>query len=369
MMTGMLTLSVIAVFAQHKKTEDFKLSGSVAPHALGLAYLYYEKDGTIKLDSAAVAGGKFTIVGRIQGPVFARLVFRPSSTDSSRPRILSFYLEPGTVSISSTDTLKNVLVSGSKSDHDFLPIRKDLMAYTAKLSVLNYEARQYQATLDTTGVKAVRSKMNKLEEDFKNETYRKFVEQNPASPVSLYALDQVAGSFLSPAEIEPLFNKLSPQVRNSKAGKDFAEKIETAKTSSQGGYLPDFSQPDASGKIVSLYSFKGKYVLVDFWASWCLPCRQENPSLVKAFHAYKDKGFTILGVSLDKNKESWLKAIEVDKLDWMQVSDLKYWDNEVAKKFDIRFVPQNILLDPSGKVIGRNLHGDALMTALADVIK
>jgi peroxiredoxin len=172
---------------------------------------------------------------------------------------------------------------------------------------------------------------------------------------------------LNPEDIEPLFNKLSQQVRNSKAGKDFAEKIETAKASSQGGYLPDFSQPDTSGKIVRLSSFRGKYVLVDFWASWCLPCRQESPSLVKAFHTYKDKGFTILGVSLDKNKESWLKAVKLDKLDWTQVSDLKYWNNDVAKKFDIRFVPQNILLDPSGRVIGRNLHGDELDKALAAI--
>jgi peroxiredoxin len=367
MIMGMLTLLTITALAQHKKTGDFKLSGSVAPHASGLAYLYYEKDGTIRLDSTDVADGKFTFAGQVEGPVFARLVFRPSFTDTARPRILSFYLEPGMVSVSSADTLKNVVVSGSKSDRDFLPIRKALMTYTAKLGVLNDEARQYQAAQDTAGIKTVRSKMDELEKGFKNDTYRKFLEQNPASPVSLYALDQVAGSYLNPEDIEPLFNKLSQQVRNSKAGKDFAEKIETAKASSQGGYLPDSSQPDTSGKIVRLSSFRGKYVLVDFWASWCLPCRQESPSLVKAFHTYKDKGFTILGVSLDKSKESWLKAIALDKLDWTQVSDLKYWSNDVAKKFDIRFVPQNILLDPSGRVIGRNLHGDELDKALAAI--
>jgi peroxiredoxin len=366
-LTGMLTLLTIMVLGQQKKADNFILSGSIAARASGMAYLYYEKDGTIRLDSTDVANGKFKIAGQVAGPVFARLVFRPSATDTTRPRILSFYLEPGIVSVSSADTLKNVVVSGSESDHDFLPIRKALTIYTAKLGVLNHEARQYQAAQDTAGLKTVRSKMDELEEDFKNDTYRKFVEQNPASPVSLYALDQVAGNYLNPEEIEPLFNKLSPRVRNSKAGKDFAEKIRTAKASSPGGYLPDFSQPDTSGKIVRLSSFRGKYVLVDFWASWCLPCRQESPSLVKAFHTYKDKGFTILGVSLDKNKESWLKAVKLDKLDWTQVSDLKYWNNDVAKKFDIRFVPQNILLDPSGRVIGRNLHGDELDKALAAI--
>ena len=366
---GMLTLFTLTAFGQERNADNFKVSGSIAPHASGRAYLYYEKDGTIKLDSTDVVDGRFKIAGQVEGPVFARLVFRPSSKAIERPRILNFFLEPGMVGVSSSDTLKNVTVFGSKSDNDFVPIRKALTAYTAKLSVLNQEARQYQAANDTAGIKVVRKKMDKLEEDFKNATYRKFAEQQLESPVSLYALDQVAGDYLNIEEIEPLFNNLSPQIRNSKAGREFAKKIETVKVTSQGSYLPDFSQPDTLGKSVSLSSFKGKYLLVDFWASWCMPCRAENPRLVKAFNTYKDKGFTILGVSLDKSRESWLKAIRVDKLHWTHVSDLKYWDNEVAKKFNIRFVPQNILLDPSGKIIARNVHGDELDKALAEIFK
>ena len=366
---GMLTLLTLTALGQEQKIDNFKISGSIAPHACGRAYLYYEKDGTINLDSTDVVDGKFKIAGLVEGPVFARLVFRPSSTAIDSPPILNFFLEPGIVSVSSSDTLKNVTVSGSKSDNDFVPIRKALMTYTAKLSVLNQEARQYQAANDTAGIKTVRKKMDKLEADFKNETYRKFAEQHLASPVSLYALDQVAGNYLNIEKIEPLFNNLSPQIRHSKAGREFAKKIETVKTTSQGSYLPDFSQPDTSGNLVSLSSLKGKYLLVDLWASWCMPCREENPRLVKAFNTYKDKGFTILGVSLDKSRESWLKAIRVDKLHWTHVSDLKYWDNDVAKKFNIRFVPQNILLDPSGKIIARNLHGDELDKALAEIFK
>ena len=366
---SILPLLTLTALAQQKKKDNFKLSGSIAPYASGTAYLYYEKEGTIKTDSTEVVNGRFKMTGKVEGPVFARLIFSPSSTVAVRSARLSFYLEPGTVSISSADTLKNVTVSGSKSDIDFLPIRQALMIYNSKLSLLNQEARQYQAAKDTAGITKVRRKMNKLEEDLKNDTYRKFVEQYLASPVSLYALNEVAGNYLNPEEIEPLFNKLSLQVRNSKAGRDFAEKIATTKASLPGGYLPDFLQPDTSGNLVRLSSFKGKHTLVDFWASWCMPCREENPGLVKAFHAFKDKGFTILGVSLDKNKESWLKAIHVDKLCWTQVSDLKYWNNDVAKKFDIRFIPQNILLDPFGKIIARNLRGDELNKTLAEIFK
>lgn len=365
----MLTLLTITAVAQQKKMDDFKLSGSIAPNANGKVYLYYEKDGELKADSGKVADGKFVLAGQLAEPVFARLSFQPADPSIKRLNILNFYLEPGNLKISSMDSLKNVIVSGSKSDQDFLPIRKALMAFNAKLSGLNQEARKYQAAKDSANVNIVISKMNKLEEDLKNDTYRKFVKQHPASPVSLYALSQVAGYYLNPEAIEPLFKSLAPKVRNLRAGNAFADKIKVAKATLAGHIMPDFSQADTSGKLVSLSSLKGKYVLVDFWASWCVPCRAENPNLVKAFNIYKNKGFTILGVSLDKNKESWLKAIHVDGLYWTQVSDLKYWDNDIAKKFNIRSIPQNILLDPAGKIIARNLRGDELNKTLTEIFK
>jgi peroxiredoxin len=131
----------------------------------------------------------------------------------------------------------------------------------------------------------------------------------------------------------------------------------------------DFTQNDTTGKPVSLASFKGKYVLVDFWASWCAPCRAENPNVVKAYQKYKDKGFTVLGVSLDgeSTKIAWLKAIDKDGLAWTQVSDLKGWKNEVAKLYDVKSIPQNFLIDPNGVIVGKNLRGDELNKKLASI--
>jgi peroxiredoxin len=136
-----------------------------------------------------------------------------------------------------------------------------------------------------------------------------------------------------------------------------------------GNPILEFSQNDASGKPVSISSFKGKVVLVDFWASWCGPCRAENPNVVKAYNAFKDKGFDILGVSFDSSKDKWLAAVEKDKLAWTHVSDLKGWSNAVGQKFGIRSIPQNFLLDKEGKIIAKNLRGEDLYAKLEEILK
>jgi len=131
----------------------------------------------------------------------------------------------------------------------------------------------------------------------------------------------------------------------------------------------DFTQPDANGNTISLSSFKGKYVLVDFWASWCAPCRKESPNLVKAYEKYRSKNFEILGVSLDQNKEKWLKAINDDHYTWTQVGDIKGWENAAAREYGIQGIPFNVLLDPNGVIIARNLRGEALEKKLEEILK
>jgi peroxiredoxin len=203
------------------------------------------------------------------------------------------------------------------------------------------------------------------------EVMRKFIADNPKSFMSLAALGSLNNSSSDPYEIEKIYNTLSPELRATEGGVSFRQVLDIAKTTAIGSIAPDFTQADTTGKPVTLSSLRGKYVLIDFWASWCGPCRQENPNVVKVYNQYKARNFTIIGVSLDREdgKAAWLKAIKDDGLTWTQVSDLKYWANQAGILYKVASIPQNYLLDPTGKIIAKNLRGADLEAKLAEVLK
>jgi peroxiredoxin len=226
---------------------------------------------------------------------------------------------------------------------------------------LNKLYSEFYKNKNQQGMDSLDAEFDKLTE-IKNIKNKKYLEEHPSSPIAMFVFMQFAGYDINADVVEPVFLALADKWRNGPAGKEMAERIEVAKKTGIGKMAMDFTQNDTLGNPVSLSSFKGKYVLIDFWASWCGPCRQENPNVVKAFNNYKEKGFTVLGVSLDQPnaKDKWMKAIHDDNLTWTQVSDLKFWKNEVAVQYGIQAIPQNFLIDPQGKIIGKNLRGEAL---------
>lgn len=195
-----------------------------------------------------------------------------------------------------------------------------------------------------------------------------FINANPRSIVSAYVLYRNFSYRLSSDEIDRNLSLLDPSLRQTQYASELRKLSDILRTVEPGKKAPDFTLNDPQGQPVKLSDHRGKYLLVDFWASWCGPCRRENPNLVKAWQKYKDKGFDVFGVSLDRKKENWVKAIKDDQLSWTQVSDLKFWNSEAAKLYGVRAIPSNVLLSPDGTIIAKNLTGEALHLKLEELL-
>jgi peroxiredoxin len=365
---ALASLPAIA-FAQAGK---FAIQGSIGTlNAPAKVYLRYAVDNKVMTDSAELKNGKFELSGpaKAEGVTSAYLMLNTKGTGPSYDDYKQIYLETGTITVTGTDALNSAKVAGTKTNNE-----KSKYDEATKPVSAGYEALEAKAKAATDEVKnseAFQKEIHKTEKGIELQSKqidKKFVQQNPDSYLSIDLLQSLAYSTDYP-ELAPLYDALSPKVKESPGAKKFAETLPKLKSVAIGATAPEFAEADSTGKIVSITSFRGKYVLIDFWASWCGPCRAENPNVVEAYNRYKNQKFTIVGVSLDQptGRAKWLAAIKKDGLDWTQLSDLKFWNSQTAGLYGVRAIPQNFLLDPNGKIIAKNLRGDDLNDKLAEL--
>lgn len=341
----------------------FTINGTVEGYDSGAVFLKKRVTGEwIDVDSTESAQGKFSLKGKIEAPEMYYIFFGEERKRSS------LFVENSDIIFSvKTEDLRNPDVKGSKAQDAYKQFTDEIKSFEDKLKNLYQEYMAAQKDDNKELLAQIDSTYEVISDD-KTTFVKNYIGTNNKSVATPYILYRELSSSIEVNELDSLFKLMDASLSTSPYYIIVDDKIKVLRNVEIGKKAPDFTLNDTLGNPISLSSLKGQYVLIDFWAAWCRPCRAENPNNVKLYAKYHNKGFEILGVSFDKTREEWVKAINKDGLTWAQVSDLKGWDSAAGKLYGVSGIPHTVLLDKEGVIIAKNLRGEELNEKIAELL-
>ncbi|QBA64111.1 TlpA disulfide reductase family protein [Muriicola soli] len=325
---------------------------------------YGENNQLITIDSAKVKEGSFVFKGSpVESPELHYIFFGRGQEN------IPVIVENGEIEIKAQrDSLSFAKIGGTLQNELFYDFLKGSRVLSRKASSMNQDMRVAQGNRDTVSMNALREEYFELMDEAKGYELD-YVKENPNAVVSALIIYRILSTKAKPnTEVQELFDALTPEIKTSKAGLKIKETLENEANTSIGSKAPNFTAPTPAGDALALNDVLGKVTIVDFWAAWCKPCRAENPNIVRVYDKYKDKGLSILGVSLDRNADDWKKAIEVDGLNWHHVSNVQFFD-EIARLYNVDAIPASFILDEKGVIVAKNLRGPALEQKIGELLQ